>query len=148
MATWLAGQTMTAARASQDSDDTGLSDTTTFTAAGGFEQWGTEEVTFTNPGIAVKVKAWLSGRLVNTVDADSTAVVRVGISFDGGSTFTYGSAPQVNVGTAGSARTYVGALHLRDGTPTGSVVIRAEVDVSDADVDGLSGHLMAEIIPQ
>lgn len=145
---WLAGETITAARLSQDSDAITLTDTTTFTVAGGFEQWGTEEVTFTNPGVAVKVSAWLSGRLSNTVDADTAGVVRLGISFNGGSTFTFGNSPEVNVGTGQGKRHHVGAQHHRTGTPTGSIVIKAEVDVNDADVDGHSGHIIAIMVPQ
>ena len=145
---WKAGDKITAARLSLDSNSTLLTDTTTFTVAAGYEQWGTEEITFDQPDVAVKVLAWLSGRLSNSVDADSEANVRVGISFDGGSTYTYGNTPQLNVGTGGSQRTTTSVLHHRSGIPTGDVVIRAEVDVFDADVDARSGIIMASLVPQ
>lgn len=116
-----------------------------------WEDWATETVTITDPGVPVKVKAWLNGRLINTTDAASTGEMRVSISLDGGSTFDDGNTSGiVNTGTgAGNAvRQSAGAVHLLAGTPTGDVVVKAQMNAGDTDVDFSSGVLLVEVAPQ
>lgn len=144
-----AGQRITAARLNWDSDDATLSDDTA-AAVNTWEQWGTETITFPNPGVAVKVKAWLTGRIYNIVDATSNAQYRVSISFDGGSTFTTGQAAPINVGTGSgdTERLPAAQMHFRDDTPTGDIVVKAELRADDLSVNFTIGTLMADMIPQ
>jgi len=87
-------------------------------------QWGTEEITFTNPGHDVVVLAWLGGHL----SAPATATiyrggVKVAISLDGQS-FTTSVVGQGTVQGTTIRRGHVAAQFLRSGTPTGDIVVR------------------------
>ena len=142
-----AGQKLTAAALSVfNSGGTTLSnDTAAATAT--FEQWGTETVVFTNPAAAVKVTARVTGQLQNTLNTDSNGAARVGISFDGGATFTYGNSPGANQGTTSGTRCLTGAGHYRTGTPTGNIVVRAEFSVSTTNISALNGFIEAVMVP-
>lgn len=96
------------------------------TSASTWTNWGSA-VSIANPKVGVSFSAMLSGYIY-----DFTAVrfqqVRLGISVDGGSSFTYGPA----VGTAvGQSATFnnrggINAAHNRTGTPTGGIVLQAQ----------------------
>lgn len=143
-----AGQRITAARLLNDSDFTTLTDDTA-AAANTWEDWATETITFTNPGVAVKVSAVLNGRVNNATDASTTATWRIAISFDGGSTFTTSTPPtalaQVGTGSGAAQRFPVAASFHRDGTPTGNVVIKAQLQTSDTTTTFTNGSLLAQI---
>lgn len=146
---WLAGETITAARLSQDSDATALTDSTPTSTAE--RDWGTETVTFPNPGVAVKVIADVTGRCVSTT-AGSFQTTKVAISFDGGSTFTTGNAPISNAldtSATGTGRAAVVASHHRSGTPTGSIVIKSQVTSSASTTPvAQNGFITAQMVPQ
>lgn len=142
-----AGQKITAARLNWDMDGTTLTDETA-PAGGGYEPWGTEELTFTNPGVAVHVAAILTGRMHNATVTDTFATTKIEISFDGGSTWTEGNAVPTQVGTTVGIRSAVAVQHYRAGTPTGNIVIRPRINVAVTSTDALNGHLMAILIPQ
>jgi hypothetical protein len=148
--TWLAGETITAARLNQDSDLTTLTQDSP-AMVNTWEDWGSETVTFTDPGVPVKVKAWLNGRIFNITDSTSQGQIRVLISLDGGSTFDEGNTSGLtNQGTgAGNLqRMSAGAQHLLAGTPTGDVVIKAQLRADDTSNTFSNGVLMAEVVPQ
>lgn len=144
-----AGQKITAARLNSDSDGTTLTDSTPASTAE--RNWGTETLTFTNPGIAVKVTAHVTGRCTSTT-AGSFQTTKVAISFDGGSTFTTGNAPISNAldtSATGTGRGGVAASHHRSGTPTGDIVIKSQVTSSASTTPvAQNGFLTAQIIPQ
>lgn len=142
----LAGQQITAARLNWDSGGTTLSDQ--IPVATGLQDWGTETVTFPNPGIPVNVTAQLTGRLLGSVNG-TTGNVQVEISFDGGATFTVGNNPQLN--TTEAAATYragCAASHHREGTPTGDIVVKARCNPSATTVSFRSGFIIALMVPQ
>lgn len=147
--TWLAGEKITAARLSQDSDGVALTDSTPTST--GERDWGTETIVFANPGVAVKVIADVTGRTFSGT-AGSFQTTKVAISFDGGSTFTTGNAPIANAldsSATGTGRATVAASHFRSGTPTGSIVVKALVSSSAATTPAASnGFITAVMIPQ
>lgn len=148
--TWLAGETITAARLNQQTNTAALTDDTP-SAINTWEDWGTETLTFSDPGVPVDVLMWLTGRVINTVDAASTAEARISISYDGGSTFSPGTGTGIiNTGTgAGNAiRNSLSTARRSDGTPTGDVVVKAELRAGDTSVDYSSGILVAHVIPK
>lgn len=147
--TILAGQKITAARLNWDSGGTSLSDSTPTSTAE--RDWGTETITFPNPGVAVKVTAHVTGRCVSTT-AGSFQTTRVSISFDGGSTFTDGNAPISNAldsSATGTGRAAVAASHHRSGTPTGDIVVKSRVTSSASTTPvAQNGFLTAQMVPQ
>jgi len=147
--TILAGQKITAARLNWDSDGVALSNSTPSSTAE--RDWGTETITFTNPGVAVKVTAQVTGRS-STTTAGSNQTTKVAISFDGGSTFTTGNAPITNAldtGASGTGRGACLASHHREGTPTGDIVIKAQATSSASTTpQAVEGYLTALLIPQ
>lgn len=147
--TILAGQKITAARLNWDSDGVALSNSTpTSTAERG---WGTETITFPNPGVAVKVTALVTGRS-STTTAGTFQTTKVAISFDGGTSFTTGNAPITNAldtGASGTGRGACLASHHRSGTPTGDIVIKATAASSAATTpQAVEGFLTAQMVPQ
>lgn len=142
----LAGQKITAARLNWGSDGSTLSDL--IPAATGLQDWGTETLTFPNPGIPVNVTAQLTGRVLGSVNG-TTGTPQIDISFDGGATFTAGNAPQLNTTEAGATnRESLSVSHHREGTPTGDIVVKARANPSATTVSFRSGFLTALMVPQ
>lgn len=148
----LAGMRITAARLWRGMTATTLSQGSTASTAT-FVQWGTEEATLENPGVAVNVMATLTGRSTSTstTPAASTLTVRVGISFNGGTTWTYGPARAYDQkpfgGSTGVFRTPIANECFRTGTPTGQIQARAEFQCNsstDVTMDGGYITLVAE----
>lgn len=148
----LAGMRITAARLWRSQGSTTLS-TGTPAAVSTFYQWGSEEVTFDNPGVAVDVTAQLTGRnIVSAGAAASTSVqVRLGVSTDGGTTWTYGNTPPLNIWpggsgalASGSSRTpMVASVGVFGVVPTGNIVVRAEYSVTDLNCSMQNGYITA-----
>lgn len=96
----------------------------------GFEDWGNPLV-FPNPGVPVKVKAYGVGQATNDSDAAGIGM-RVGISLDGGNTYSYGTGPRDQAaGGASTRRASVSCLHLvdsGDAAPTGDVYVQAQFE--------------------
>lgn len=141
-----AGQRITAGLLSADSDGTPITNDT-LAAANVWEQWGTETVTFANPGVDVKVLANLSGYLLDASAATHVGRVRIGISLNGGSTYNTGNEPQGSVGSGAGARTPISSGHKHSGTPTGNIVVKAEFFGSTTDVQALAGFLQVDLKP-
>lgn len=118
---------------------------------GSFVNWGSELV-FTNPVEDVRVKAWTTGesREPGTGEAVTNTRLRVSISIDGGSTFSFGEAPLEGVGatpTQDQRAVLKDLLHV-SGTPTGDIIVRAAVSSSASTVTEFRrGYLMADIEP-
>lgn len=142
----LAGETITAVRLGFRQDGTALTNTAV-TAAATFTDWGTETVVFPNPGVSVSVSATLSGNFFDSVAEDVTATCRVGISLDSGATFTFGNVPAGRVGTNVTLVSICGADHVRSGTPSGTVVVKAQVEGDTTNVNGRNGFLRAILLP-
>lgn len=146
---WRAGDKITAARLNQDSNGTTLTNSTPSSTAE--RDWGSETITFPNPGVAVKVTAQVTGRS-STTTAGAMQITRVKISFDGGSTFTEGNAVDTNAldtGATGTGRGACLASHYRAGTPTGDIVVKATAESSAATTPiATDGYLTASMVPQ
>lgn len=122
-------------------DASTLTDTTPGTADT-YEQWGTEEVTFPNPSVDVRVLAEALGSLSAVgAAAAATGKVKTQISLDGGTSWTDGSEPEVNV--ADEERQLVGSFADVEGTPTGEIQVRAQVQASVTDVIFEQGRIHA-----
>jgi len=93
-----------------------LTDTTSADA-----QWGSEEATVTNPGVASVAVAFLSG----TISA-AVAYVDCEISMDGGSTWTH--QPDTHQQGQALTRSALVLFHRRTGTPTGDVQARGMLE--------------------
>lgn len=144
-----AGQRITAARLNWDSDGTTLSNSTPSSTAE--RDWGTETITFPNPGVPVKVTAQVTGRS-STTTAGATQTTRVKVSFDGGASFTEGNAVITNALDTGASSFGRGAClasHHRSGTPTGDIVVKATAASSASTTpQAAEGFLTAQMIPQ
>lgn len=100
--------------------------------SGEWVNWGSP-LALANPGRFVGILATGTASAVN----DGTAAyvgMRLGISLDGGATWTYGSGPRDQAG-AGSAtrRASVACQHLTLGATTGDVLVQAQVQATNDD---------------
>lgn len=141
-----AGTTITTAHLSHTAPGVVLS-AHTLTATGVWEQWGTETITIPNPGVAIEISAMSTGRWNNSTDATAVATPRVLISLDGGSTFTAGDPKWGSFGTSYGVWLPMAASHIAAGTPTGDIVIKAEVRGDSLNTSALNGLLTATMIP-
>lgn len=135
-------------KASHLPDTDGVTLTNDTPASTAERQWGTETITFTNPGIAVRVLANVTGRITTTT-AGAFQTTKVSISFDGGSTFTTGNAPIANgldTSATGTGRATVAATHHRTGTPTGNIVIKSMVTSSAATTPAAQDGFLSAIM--
>lgn len=143
-----AGDVVRAFDARIGADGTNLTDSTPTSIVE--RNWGTETITFTNPGGPVKVIAQVTG-FGSSITAGQFQTTKVAISFDGGSTFTTGNAPNSNTldtGDTGTGRATVAASHYRTGTPTGNIVVKSQVTSSAAtEPIAKSGFLTALMVP-
>lgn len=142
---WQAGQIITAARLTNRLDGVNLTDTAPTTA---WTDWGTETVTWPNPGVEVTVTASLVGRWLNAVDTTAVSSSRVRISLDGGTTWSYGQIIYVQTGTGAGAqiRAVAASQHAVTGTPTGSVIVKARCMTegsATATLGSLNAHMVA-----
>lgn len=91
------------------------------------EQWGLQNVTFSDPGFAVTVTAHFTGRLQGAVGSNRTGGSRVDISFDNGSTYQDGEMVLINAhGDARNVTLANGAF--RTGTPTSTIRVRVMLE--------------------
>lgn len=77
---------------------------------------------------SVHAQATGTSLFVYTAAGPINVFLRLGISIDGGSTWTYGHNPNINIGTAAGARTKdnIPVQHFREGVATGDVQARTE----------------------
>lgn len=146
---FLAGERVTAARLLNDSDFTTLSNTNLVdTTINTWTNFGTETITFDDPGVEVIVEANVMATCFTADGTNDRVVTRVSISFDGGSTFD-SSAGQAFCTSDGDtvSRSPVPATHVRQGTPTGDVIVKAQCmhEVSGGDAEFFAGFLTATI---
>lgn len=135
---------------------TTLTDKTSFSGTGA-EQWGTEEATVDDatlptPTGSVIVQAWCFGYIQNFT-GDTSVLVQVEISLDGGSSWNSGVGLSVRAGEVQGTNTRKNAAngHLHSGSVTGDIQARVMVTSSlgaAAVQDCLSGHLMVQVIQQ
>lgn len=115
-------------------------------AAGTWIDWG-GTATFTNPNRAVKVTGWANMAFVNTAGT-TDSFLRVGISFDNGSTWVFGPEIGDSHGTTWGARGNIFASENRAGTPTSTVVVKAQVFCNHTSTKAGPGQLSAILVPQ
>lgn len=141
-----AGTTLTTAHLSHSTLQTNLTDDSA-SSSGSWERWGTEEITFSDPGIAIEVSAVLLGRLFDNTNGDVAGTCRLRISLDGGSSWTNGTAPFVRVGTSVGLACTVGNTLAVSGTPSGDIIVQAELRVNDTATEARDGTITATMIP-
>lgn len=120
----------------------------TVSALGISEQWGTEMVTFADPGRAVSVLAWLAGSSYMPNAGTRDAFAEVEISFDAGATWTRGESAE-NTHVSGGTRVSLAPHHRRNGTPAGQVQVRAMIQQAGGtagDITFIRGSIMAVML--
>lgn len=114
----------------------GVADLTDTITAGELDgvQWGSEEATVANPGVASVAVAWLSGTILGA----SYLYVDCEISLDGGSTWTH----QVDNRRQGlgMSRSPLFLFHRRNGTPSGDVQARGWLEGNTGGGIGMSAY--------
>lgn len=147
-----AGSKLRAADLAWRADAITLPDNTIPAAANTWEDWG-DTLVFSNPGTPVMVLAWGCCSVVN--DGDGTfGSMRLGISLDGGTTWSYGAGPRDQSGAGASTRRCaVSCQHFvsESNAPSGELVIKAQIQSSVVAADDphyYYGRVMALVIPQ
>jgi hypothetical protein len=99
-----------------------------------------------NGGRPVTVLASFTCTLQQTLDASSNTGVRIGISSDGGTTYTYPSnAVTIDCGTDVGIRQGAAVQATWSGVPTGNITIRASINPVHASTLVRGGFLSAHI---
>lgn len=134
-------------------DSTTLTDDTVG-AVNTWEQWGTEEVTFSDPNQDISLYAFVCGNVeIDTLDDvhEDSGRTRVQISFDGGTNWDTGTANRDHVAVGTSIAVLGGSLysqHLKTGTPSGQIQIRAQIlKQNNTDGDFRDGQIVAIMKP-
>lgn len=134
-------------------DGTTLTDKTTFSLVDTWEDWGTEVVTITDPGVDMAISAQASGSIEDTSgNGGGEGRMRVGISLDGGTTYTFGNEPIADVYdlSADIGFASLAAVHFRSGTPTGDIKIKVQAMIIGGvvgDIDFTDGGLTVQAVP-
>ncbi len=129
-----------------------LTDKTTFSAVDTWEDWDTA-ITITDPGVAVAISAQATGSIEDTSgNGGGEGRMRVGISIDGGSTYTFGNEPIADVDdlSADIGFASLGAVHFRSGTPTGDILVKVQAMIIGGvigDIDFTDGGLTIQTVP-
>ncbi|WP_436792668.1 hypothetical protein [Actinospongicola halichondriae] len=123
-------------------DSTTLSDTTPSNASA--VQWGTEEVTISNPGVDVTVQAWVSG-YIEDPGATAGGYVTINVSLDGGSTWTDSTPVFAYVDTAIDLAV-LASNFAHSGTPTGDIVVKASICDFSAGIQYAAGFLQTNVL--
>lgn len=133
---------------------TTLADESTGTL-GSFVNWSSTTLTYTFTTIRpVSVLARVTGNLADlnlTAGSPRNGLVLVAISYDGGANFTTGMATTGTVYPAQSNQKLpISAGHWRTGTPTGAIVVKAQVQQSAGPAFGMgftNGFLDMTVLP-
>lgn len=141
-----AGQRITAAHLSHTTQQTQLTNDTVVSTST-WEQWATEEITITNPGVSVEVSAVLLGGVSNTVDGNTVATCRAQISIDGGTTWTDGNRAFTRCGTTVGETANIGNTLAVTGTPSGDIKVRAQIWATSTNTEHRDGTIVATMIP-
>ncbi len=120
----------------------------TFVAVSTWEDWGVS-LNMGTPGENVFVTGHVTGSILGGAGINRAGQVRVGISFDTGSTWTYGPHTwfQVDDNTATIRRSFCGASHQRSGVPSSEVRVKVQALISGGlvtDLDFVTGQLSAQ----
>ena len=127
-----------------------LTDKTVFTATSAWEDWGAASgVNLGTSSEIIFVTAQALGSILGAVGIARAGQIRVGISLDSGSSWTYGPTNwgQVDDAAAAFRRTAAVAGHQRTGTPTGDVRVKVQALISGgaiADLDFVEGIILAQ----
>lgn len=145
-----AGDTVRAVHLNPLVDSLPLPDGLRPTATTTFEDWG-DPIIFANPGRPVTVKALGTGQA--TCDSDGTGVaMRVGISVDGGATWSFGIGPRDQTGGGvDTRRAAFAAMHhiTTEDVPTGDVRVKAQFEattLSSGNPTFYFGTILGEVI--
>jgi hypothetical protein len=94
-----------------------------------WEQWGSEEVSFSNPGIPVKIAAWLTGELSGPSTRHPGGRAKIQVSLNNGSSWTDGKVTRSGIEVDGPwddlGYASLAAQHQVSGTPTALIRVRA-----------------------
>ena len=116
-----------------------------------YEQWGTETLTFSGlTGTPASIDASLIGNIECTVANRRVGWCRVQVSLDGGTSWSSGNVPVVELNSSSNIyRSLVGSSAVVAGTPTGSVIVRAQLQQSAlgtaGDLKFNNGYLTARV---
>lgn len=141
-----AGTTITTAHLSHSTKQAQLSDDVA-SSTNTWEQWGTEEIVFSDPGIDVEVSAVLIGRWVDGDQTNAAAACRLRISLDGGSNWTTGDGMFVRVGTDVGQTVHAANTMAVSGTPDGDIIVQAEFRVNQTSSEVQDGTITATMVP-
>lgn len=116
-------------------------------SSGGAWETVTTISTGLTPTTATKVSARGYTTALKNATGLATALLRVGISLDGGSTWTNGAQQVGNVSTSagGTVRSQLAAEALEEGTPTGEVQVRIQVQGQDTGVSFDNTDLFVDV---
>jgi hypothetical protein len=124
------------------------------TSVGAWEDFNGGYVSFADPGRQVDVVAWLASDVETALDEKWRALVRCSISFDGGSSYTAGTAKKtelIGTGTDDVTEACLGAVQRRSGTPTGQVRVKAQLrgeqGSTPSGLDFVNAQLIVMMIP-
>lgn len=146
MATWGAGQRITAGKLASYSTLATLADRTVGTTEA---TWGAN-VSLANPGVDVAVHAILTGGVFNGGSGKIQITARLDISTDNGANWSNGQQIDVTVepsGVTGVDREMVTCIHRAQALPTGTVLVRARVSATTSSgAEFRQGSIMAWLV--
>lgn len=129
-----------------------IADKTSFSAVSTWEDWGSS-LLVGDPGEEVFITAHLTGSLLVASGVNRSVRVRVGISTDGGSTYTFGNEPWGQIDNSGSnqRRAAISASHeVHNVTPSSGIRVKAQALISGGattDMDFVTGHITGTVSP-
>lgn len=116
-------------------------------SSGGAWETVTTISTGLTPTTATKVSARGYTTAFKNASGLATALLRIGISIDGGSTWADGAQQigQVSTNAGGSIRSPIATETLVEGTPTGEVQVRIQVQGQDTGVSFVNTDLFVDV---
>lgn len=143
-----AGRRVTAADLSYNGDGITLPDTPTVPSGEAWGDWGST-IVIADPGTKVGVWGWGDGHAFGpTGVTDAFAAMRIGISTDGGVNFSNGVGPRGNFSEeAGERRAVLACHHFVTATPTGDIVVRAQLQAQTTSAQFFNGSFMIQVAP-
>lgn len=118
---------------------------------GVYSDWGTSTIMSFPSARQVQILAWVAGEFISSVAGAILAMLRIGISLDNGTTYTFGKPLTARVGTLAHAAVAIDAtaMHAVGGSAT-TVIVKAQVQQGDGtvgDVTFAQGALYGLCIP-
>lgn len=126
-----------------------IANKTSFSAVSTWEDWGSS-LNAGNPGEEVFITADLTGSIFTASGVSRAGRVRVGISTDGGSTYTFG--PENWCAADGTLRrdACCASHEVHSVTPTSDIHVKVQALISGGsttDMDFVTGHVTVNISP-